>query len=421
MSAKKNLAEVSENVSDEIVNDTPADTDILSEETAEVITDDEENRDWRELARANGATEEEIKNMEKFFRKTSFYAKPMIKDGSRAARKAYAGEVIISEDDEEETTTTAYKNDVRELNASARSQRVLRGRIVGCKAAGGSISTNLAIVSYGSETCTVYIPDYCLFHFDVDPSGKRTPDEQKRLAKMIEKRIGSDISFIVKQFDQNTNTAYADRLKAMEQSAYNNYVRPQNNTHKPRVRVGDTVKGQITAVTSKYITVYALGVETNIYQKKDEKHNAEVSWYHYDDLRQVYKVNDPIACKVLSVNVSKVKKYAEEYTLVAAELSAKQVHKDPQVEFYDKYDIGQVYQCEITACPENGPGVYGLLSNGTSKVDVLVSFPRFGDIPEVGDVRIVKITDKADKTEQGALLEKDGRQVRRIFGVFADT
>lgn len=423
MSEKKNPAEEPENTSEEIVNDEYENNEATPDEApAEDVaedTDDEDN--WRELARQNGATEEDIKAMEKsmFLRRVSFYAQPMIKDGSKAAKKSHAGEVIITDDDEVETTTDAYKRDVLELNASARSQRVLKGRITGCRTAGDNkISTNLATVEFGNGTCTVLIPDHRLFHFNVDPTGKRTPEEMKRLADAIIRRIGSEISFVVKQFDQNTNTAYADRLKAMEQSAYNNYVRRLNSTNKPRVQVGNIIKGQVTAVTSKYITVYALGVETNIYQ--DQKHGAEVSWYHVDDLRTMYRVNDPVICKVLSVEVSKVKKYDEEYTLVAAELSAKQIEPDPQEKYFKDYKVGQVCECTISAVPEDGPGIYGVLSNGTSKVDCLISHPRYGAIPEVGDRRIIKITNKAEKTESGALLEKDGRPVRRIFGVFAD-
>lgn len=269
MSDKKNepVTEEEKNVTEPINEETSEESisveEILNASSEEPVKEELPD-DWRETMLADGATEEDIKRMEKLLSKTSFYAVPVIKGSAKEMKKELRGQTIISDDDEDVSTTDALKEDMLELNASSREGRVLDGRIVGCRTANpeSKIATNMAIVSFGNGTCQVLIPDFVLFNFDIKI--ERTPDFQKKLEQKVVSMIGAEIKFVVKQFDMKTKTAYGDRLKAMEQTAYNNFTRRLSNTGKPRVNVGDIIYGRVTAVKAHYITVYALGVETNI-------------------------------------------------------------------------------------------------------------------------------------------------------------
>ncbi len=382
---------------------------------------DEEVVDVAEIAEEETAepvlTEEEERTLQLLLDKVSHRSKSFIPATSKADKKVIKGSNVITDDGEKMTTTDNLKQDMLDLNASAHAGRVLEGRIIGCRKAGDSgISTNLAVVEYGNGTCTVLIPDYLLFNYDVKVV--RDDNQQARLESRVVRMIGTDIKFVVKQFDQATHTAYADRLKALEQEAYNNYIRHLKATDKPRVKVGDIIKAQVTAVYKNRLTVCALGSETTIYQNNKDG-ISEVSWYHISDLSLQFKKNMIVPCKVMSVERVTVDKYGEKYDMVVTELSIKRCEENPQVKYFDDYKIGQFCEVIITNVSESATGIYGII-NGVGKVDCMIAYPSYGDIPKIGDRRVVKITQKETKTDKGLNVEADGTPVRRIYALLAD-
>ena len=361
-------------------------------------------------------TPEELEAFQALLNKVSHRAKSFVPTTDKEDLREIRGTSIIG-DGNLASTTDALKADMLELNASAHSGKVLEGRIVGTRTAGDSkVSTNLAVVGYGNQTCEVLIPDYLLFNYDVKDI--RDPDKQKKLQARLVRMIGTEIKFVVKQFDQKTKTAYADRLKALEQEAYNNYVRNLTTTGKPRVQVGDIVQGQVTAVYRNRIVVCALGSETTIYQDQ-KKGITEASWYHLSDLSMAFKKNMIVPCKVMAVHEAEVNKYGEKYTMVVTELSIKRCEENPQEKYFDLYKEGQFCECLVTNVSESANGIYGII-NGIGKVDVMIAYPTYGEIPKVGDFRTIKITSLVTQTETGATKEADGTPVRRIYAILAD-
>lgn len=379
---------------------------------------EEEVKRKRKKRWTDDLTDEELEGIREILNKVSSNAKSFIPATDKSVKKEIQGTSIITDDGEEMSTTDALKQDMLDLNASAHSGKVLEGRIIGCKTAGESnISTNLAVCEYGNGTCPVLIPDYLLFNYDLKDI--RDPAKQKRLQNRLVRMIGTDIKFVVKQFDQASKTAYADRLKALEVEANNNYIRHLASTDKPRVKVGDIVKAQVTAVFKNRIIVNALGSETTIYQDY-AKGITEVSWFHVSDLNMQFKKNMIVPCKVMSVERVTVEKYSEKYDMVVTELSVKRTEPNPQEKYFDMYKVGQYCECIITNVSESANGIYGII-NGVGKVDVMIAYPTYGEIPKVGDRRTIKITAMETKTSKGLTQEPDGTPVRRIYALFADT
>lgn len=398
-------------------------TDEVKQEVTEtVVTEEQTNTEApivpTELntAEDNGLTAEENELLEQLLQKTMFYAHPVMQASKGQMQEMFKEEHIITEKagDKVQTEATKLKEDMLNLAASSNAKRVLTGTIVGLRSANpdSGIATNMAVVNYGHGTCKVYIPDYLLINYNIDKF--RTPDGQKRVKDRIAAMIGTEIKFIVKQFDKRSKIAYADRLKAMEQDAYNNYIRPLNNTGKPRVQVGDIVRAQVTAVGRNVVTVYALGSEANIRQNA-ALGEVEVSYNYLANCKTVFKPNMIVNVRVLEIHEEEVQKYSEKYTLVSTKLSIKQTQEDPQAKYFDEFNEGELYSATVSSVTDNA--VYVVI-NG--KVDCMCAYPRYGVIPHIGEQRVVEITLKQTTDEKGNATDRNGKPIRRIFGIFRD-
>lgn len=389
-------------------NESEANVPIM-EEAEEEDEAEEEKQALLQDAQAN-MTAKEFKQFQELLNKTQFYAHKVSRATRSEIREMYRSEHIITEDDSVavKTEATKLREDYLELVASADSRRILTGKIVGCRSANtdNEVATILAEVAFGNNTHTVLIPDFLLFHYDIETY--RTPERQAQVERRVRDMIKAEIKFIVKHVDQKTHTAYADRLKAMERESYLNYTRTTRGGQ-PRVIPGQIVQGRVTCVTKNHIVVCALGSESTIFRARKGKAPGEVineiAWSYVGDCRDLYRVNDIINVKVLDIKANRVTKYKEEYELVATSLSVKRTQKDPMTLYYDKFHEGEFCQATVTAINESG--VFVSLKG---LVDCLVAFPQVGEMPVRGDERTVRITKKT-------ILE-NGRKL--IFGVFAD-
>lgn len=317
----------------------------------------------------------------------------MLAEGTRIHTRT--GEVAV------ETDAKKLKKDMVELAASANSKgkRILRGKISGIREidSASDVKQYLARVAFGNETCQVLIPDFVLFHYDYNQ--RLDPETQKKVYGTMRSMIGSEIDFVVKHWDAKERIAYGDRLKAMERLGWNYFLNEKNPDHVIKDMI---VEATVIAVRQRYLMVNALGVDTRIPIE-------ECCWAHYTDLRDHYKNNDVIAAKVLDISTTDTTKAAnEKYTLVGLELSIRRTTKDPREKYWDEYKENGLYMARVTAVDPNGAGVFILLENRTP---ALCAYPTFGALPEVGDERIVEITEKT-------VLEKKGVPEHRIFGVF---
>lgn len=388
-----------------------ADTSNPMDEVASVTEDSMAEDDFEEDEAAEEARKvlspEEYDQFKELQKKIFFRGKKVAPITRSERRRMYAGERIVTEDGEisAETEATDLKEDILELAASAKSQRILEGRIIGCRDIDGSTATkrSMAVVEYGHKTCQVLIPDFVLFHYDY----KETLDEttQRNVKRRIENMLGASIKFVVKHLDQKNRVAYADRLKAMENISWNNYVR-ETREGGPRVIPGMIAQATVIAVSWGYIIVNVLGSDTRIVK-------SECSWGFVEDCRTMFDVNDKVNVKILGVKENTVKKSGNEiYNLVFTSCSVKQATSDPVLKYFGDYAEGGKYVATVT-----GVNDIGVFVNIDDKVPALVAFPKYGDLPTPGEQRIVQITGK----EILDVPQEDGtnKQTHRIFGVIA--
>lgn len=344
-------------------------------------------------------TSEEYAEFQRIMQKMAFYNPHKFAAASRAQKKEmFASQHIVTEtgDVKVENEATKLKQDMLELAASAKAKRILSGYINGYREieTNGNIKQYLADVTYGNGTCKVLIPDYVLFHYQYEDH--LTQKTQQAVQNRLRRMIGAEIRFIVKYFDQKTKTAYADRLKAMESIAWSNYVR-ETADGKPRIYAGLIVQGRVIAVASNYIIVNALGSDSKVMRE-------ECSWNYINDCREVFKANDHVNCKVLAVKEIDAEKASKEiYHLIGTSLSIKQTTENPVKKYYDNYSVNGLYRAIVTYLNEDG--VFVVLDD---KVPCLAAHPRYGELPAIGDMRVIKITEKTKNEETGEY---------RIFGV----
>jgi len=299
-----------------------------------------------------------------------------------------------------ETKATKFQSDIEKLIASSKSGRILNGTIIGIRSTNSDngIATWVAEVQFGNDTCTVLIPSYMLYHYDI--TKYTNPGQERIIHKTMEDMIGADIGFVVRHVDKAKKIAYASRLQALEKEARDNYIR-QTRTGKPRAYVGGFVEAKVLAVRNNHIIVNALGSDTIIPAKTTDN---RIAWEFVNDCHSLFSVNDVIAVKILAVKEEKVDKYNDTYTLVATKLSHKETLDNPLDQYWDTIQEGEIGTAVVTAI-SNG-NVYCKYKN---RVSILCKSPDRGTEPYIGQKRNVRITLKKDEPGEG----------KRIFGVFA--
>lgn len=306
------------------------------------------------------------------------------------------------------TEATLLQDDLLEVKAAITAGRILSGTIVGIERANpdSDAAVNLAVVKYGNDTLKVLIPDFVLFEYDI--AKFRDKEGQKKVGKRIERMLGAEIEFIPKHLDEKTRTVHGDRLKALAQRTYENYVRVTKDG-KPRVTVGMIVQGRITCITKDAITVEALGVESNIrrYSPDGDRRNCLLTWSYIDNCLDEFELGQYINVKVMALEPKTVKKHNpnESYDLMSATLSVKHTTTNPVDKRFDEFQEGGIYQATVTY---NVNGSVFVKLKG--EVDCLCAAPKYGALPVFGQSRAVTVTQK--------VIAEDG--TKKIFGKFTN-
>jgi len=330
--------------------------------------------------------------------KVSRGAFPLESASKTAKKKIYHSEHILTEDGDAEVETYGVirRREMLELISSARSNKILKGTITGYR----EVDTNskdsdemmLAEVEYGTGTMEVLIPSFLLFNYDVAKYDTKDAEGTYReyrdsIKRSLASRIGSEIEFVVTQVNEKDGIAYADRLKAMSLKGVFNYAKLQRDS-KPNIIPGMLIQAVITQTARTFVIASAFGAEFRIPYE-------ELSWLHIGDARNEFKVNQKINCKVLAVTKTTVTKYKNNYTLINVTASVKQAEPDMRKVYFDRFKEGGKYKAEVIWVSESG--IFCKLNKYT---DVLVAFPKFGDLPVRGEVRIVSIFKKDDEKMQ---------------------
>lgn len=243
---------------------------------------------------------------------------------------------------------------VKEILRSKEEKRILTGKISGIedeyyKLKGENIAC--AIVWYGD--IKVLIPST---HLGISKLNK----------SVIRGMLGSEIDFIVIEYDNISNIAIASRKDAME-------LRSQIEL--PKLKVNDTVLVRILAVGIKHIIVDLYGKEVMI-KAENLKHTYILNCKDY------YSVGENLKVRIKKFDIENNK----------FELSAKDFTENP-FKNVRKYIVENgEYTGQVIGFPKSNSGIIVQLYN--SKVSVLTRVPsRFNQYPHFKDNVLIRITE----------------------------
>lgn len=316
-------------------------------------------------------------------------------------KEIYAADPVFVEDGDElqavETDATIRHEEYLELVASAQDNRILKGMIESVTEVPSNMDADdpayipqfMARVKFRTGKFVITIPSFVLYDYHYERMNKAMAFD---IQKNIMRRIGSEVTFVVRHVDEKAGTAIGDRLAALSMRGVRNYT--SINGRKPRIIPGMIVQAKICGIARDYILVDAAGAECRIPLE-------EISWLFNADARdfdgikteECYRVGEPVNVKILKIEPKKVKVIHSSYTLIDIVASIKQAKANPRNKYFNDFNVGDIFQGYITGITESG--IYVNLSN---KIDCLCKFPTdTRRMPCMGESVIVQIFAKDEE------------------------
>lgn len=392
---------------DEVANDTldtadevvtveaPADImDVIGtgDETEEEIADEVEEEDSpvEEPARPRTSTRrKKASTIEDSDDVDSMYRRKVLRTvGRDAERKEFRGERVISKEGDTDIRTEASekREEWERISNSIKNRKiVLTGTITGMDVVGeGAKKIVLAVVQLEDSNghYLIKIPASHLFPMTAQKYLGDDPQTLNTIQRDMTFRIGSVIDFFVYDAKVNRKEVYATRVHAMSQLGYENYIRKDERTGKPRIKDGDIVKARVTLVGKYGLFAECCGAEFYISSK-------ELDYNHFDDCREYYFAGDAINVKVSNIHTVPYTVSGQKLQMVVCDASKKQADPDPMELYWDDFKVGSVSKGVVKF--RNEKGQYYVTLGG--KVDCLCLPPNDG-IPVMGQNCIVSVQRK---------------------------
>ena len=126
------------------------------------------------------------------------------------------------------------------------------------------------------------------------PSGREFMELMDQLNRILNARLGSEIDFIVKGYDNETRSVVGSRREAMLRKRQTFYL-DTDEMGEHLIYEGRVVQARVVAVAEKVIRVEVFGVETSIVARG-------LSWEWIGNARDHFNVGDRILVRVLKIN-----------------------------------------------------------------------------------------------------------------------
>lgn len=202
---------------------------------------------------------------------------------------------------------------------------------------------------------TAYMPKFS--------EGNGYKSETHMQKKMLDKRIGAEIDYVVQKIDEDSQLSVASRSLAMEQIRKYNYAKHNGRSI---VYVGAMTEGRVQCVTQKGAIVEIKGVETWI-------PIPEITYKRTLDAAEVISVSrEKILCKILDVQEDDGK-----YTVSA---SIKQTYPNPLIKTLAQLQPNATYGGIVKRMTDKGVFVRDI----RDQFDLLCAYPRYDRQPVVG-------------------------------------
>lgn len=178
-----------------------------------------------------------------------------------------------------------------EIQNSYRTRRILTGSLDGVEKTESGLT--LAVVSYKGFRVAIPVKEMML-HTGKMPSGREFTELMDRLHRILNSRLGSEIDFVVKGYDNNTHSVVASRRDAMLRKRQTFYM-DTDELGEHMIYEGRVVQARVVAVAEKVIRVEVFGVECSIVARG-------LSWEWIGNAREHFSVGDRILVRVLRIH-----------------------------------------------------------------------------------------------------------------------
>lgn len=277
----------------------------------------------------------------------------------RSSRRP-AQERIVPIDDQATVATSDDKrrSDQLDLIESLKGRRILTGTIQGVERSEGNTGSGFGILYHGQYK--VIIPAEQMITPPAD-FRDRNPDDVMHY--LMIKRLGAEIDYIVKGFDEDAGIAVASRLEAMTAKRREHYF------DYDRLRPNVKAEARVVSVIRSGLFIELFGVESFVPLR-------ELSYQRILDAGNHYQTGQRILIKILAIDKTDRRN-------VRVEASVKQAMHNPYENAFLRYAPGNRYVGTVSMVDKNG--VFVSLEDG---VDCLCQHPRRGRPPRGSRVTV---------------------------------
>lgn len=178
-----------------------------------------------------------------------------------------------------------------EIQNSHRTRRILTGTLDGVEKLDSGLT--LAVVNYKGFRVAIPVKEMMLEQMGKMPAGPDYIELMDRLHRILNSRLGCEIDFIVKGYDNDSRSVVASRRDAMLRKRKTFYM-DVDELGEHMIYEGRVVQARVVAVAEKVIRVEVFGVETSIVARG-------LSWEWIGNARDHYNVGDRILVRVQKI------------------------------------------------------------------------------------------------------------------------
>ena len=178
-----------------------------------------------------------------------------------------------------------------DIQNSHRTRRILTGMLDGVEKTESGLT--LAVVNYRGFRVAIPVKEMMLYTGKT-PSGREFMELMDQLNRILNARLGSEIDFIVKGYDNDSRSVVGSRREAMLRKRQTFYL-DTDEMGEHLIYEGRVVQARVVAVAEKVIRVEVFGVETSIVARG-------LSWEWIGNARDHFNVGDRILVRVLKIN-----------------------------------------------------------------------------------------------------------------------
>ena len=153
-------------------------------------------------------------------------------------------------------------------------------------------------------------------------------DKEAMIKRIANQRIGSEVDFVIKEFDEHDMVAIASRMEAMAVSREANWVRKFRGRY--YYHEGDVVEARVCYVTSRRVCLEIFGIEKLVPLK-------DMTYQRAASASELYHPGDRVPVKIMALSR---RKNANGSVNIQLEVSGKEAKPDFRIQYFEKLNRG---------------------------------------------------------------------------------